>query len=254
MRTDSDLARMLATLSTNNVLLGCTPVVNLFRQRGEPIRLTHATASYPVLADARRAFAYAVQAIESVKLVRQTPQGESVQEFRPFYSLRHGQTPENMAILGGPARRGHRRKARLRNADLIVDIDFDPAEVETDTLSLELTCTNRDLPASLSYGMRGGVLGGGSSVRAISFLRKPTPSYRFARARCALAPDLAPVAEPPVADRRRHGCLPRDAHAVRPAAFTGVAAADRRHRRHRAQAANTWLPGIPFACLGAASK
>jgi type VI secretion system protein ImpG len=92
---------MLATLSTNNVLLGCTPVVNLFRQRGEPIRLTHATASYPVLADARRAFAYAVQAIESVKLVRQTPQGESVQEFRPFYSLRHGQTPENRPLLGG---------------------------------------------------------------------------------------------------------------------------------------------------------
>jgi type VI secretion system protein ImpG len=55
LRTDSNAARMLGTLSTNNVLLGCTPVVNLFRQRGEPIRLTHTTASYPVLADARRA-------------------------------------------------------------------------------------------------------------------------------------------------------------------------------------------------------
>ena len=54
LRTDSNVARMLGTLTTNNVLLGCTPVVNLFHQRGEPIRLTHASASYPVLADARR--------------------------------------------------------------------------------------------------------------------------------------------------------------------------------------------------------
>ena len=94
MRADSNTARMLGTLSTNNVLLGCTPVINLFRQRGEPIRLTHTTASYPVLADARRAFAYEVVSIDSVHLVRQTPQGDTIVQFRPFYSLRHAQTPE----------------------------------------------------------------------------------------------------------------------------------------------------------------
>ncbi|RYE81533.1 MAG: type VI secretion system baseplate subunit TssF, partial [Oxalobacteraceae bacterium] len=94
MRADSNTARMLGTLSTNNVLLGCTPVINLFRQRGEPIRLTHTTASYPVLADARRAFAYEVVSIDSAHLVRQTPQGDTIVQFRPFYSLRHAQTPE----------------------------------------------------------------------------------------------------------------------------------------------------------------
>jgi type VI secretion system protein ImpG len=254
MRTDSNLARMLATLSTNNVLLGCTPVVNLFRQRGEPIRLTHATASYPVLADARRAFAYEVQAIESVKLVRQTPQGESVQEFRPFYSLRHGQTPE---------KNGHYWVAR-RNEDLaekspgyetqisIVDIDFDPAEVETDTLSLELSCTNRDLPSLLSYGMRGGdlFLEGGSSVRAISFLRKPTPSYRFARGRGAhwrlishLSLNHLSLAGGGLDAFREMLTLydlPRSPSSQRQ--IGGIVAVSHK-------AANTWLPGNPFACL-----
>ena len=185
MRTDSNIARMLGTLTTNNVLLGCTPVVNLFRQRGEPIRLTHASASYPVLADARRTYAFDVHSIDSVSLVRQTPQGESVVQFRPFYSLQHGQTPEE---------RGHywvmRRDDTLADNSpgyetqiSIVDIDFDPASVETDTLSIELTCTNRDLPASLSYGEHGGdlFLEGGAAVRSISFLRKPTPSTRFER-------------------------------------------------------------------------
>jgi type VI secretion system protein ImpG len=254
LRTDSHTARMLATLSTNNLLLGCTPVINLFQQRGDPIRLTHTTASYPVLADARRAFAYEVHAIDSVKLVRQTPQGESVVEFRPFYSLRHGETPE---------KDGH--YWIMRRDDLIaekspgyeteisiVDIDFDPAAVETDTLSLELTCTNRDLPAMLTYGQRGGdlFLEGGSSVRQIGFLRKPSASCRFERGRGAhwrLISHLSlnhlslggggleafkemltlyDLPRSPISQRQIGGI-----HAI----------------GHKA--ANHWLPGNPFACL-----
>ena len=254
MRTDSNTARMLGTLSTNNVLLGCTPVVNLFRQRGEPIRLTHTTASYPVLADARRAFAYEVHSIDSVKLVRQTPQGESVVVFRPFYSLRHGQTPE---------KNGHYWVMRRDDAIAdkspgyetqisIVDIDFDPAEVETDTLSLELTCTNRDLPASLAYGLRGGdlFLEGGSSVRTISFLRKPTASNRFERGRGAhwrlishLSLNHLSLADGGLDAFREMLTLydlPRSPSSQRQ--IGGIAAI-------AYKPANAWLAGNPFACL-----
>ena len=55
IRGDSDEARLLETASERNLLTGCTPVVNLFRQRAEPIRVTHTTTAYPVLPDARRA-------------------------------------------------------------------------------------------------------------------------------------------------------------------------------------------------------
>ena len=189
LRSDSNAARMLGTLSTNNVLLGCTPVINLFGRRGDPIRLTHTAASYSVLADARSAFAFEVHAIDSVKLVRQTPQGESIVEFRPFYSLRHGETPEKNGHYW-VMRRDEviaRKSPGYETEISIVDIDFDPAAIETDTLSLELTCTNRDLPAQLTYGLRGGDLfqAGGSSVRSISFLRKPSASHRFERGRGA---------------------------------------------------------------------
>ncbi len=185
VRADSNLARMLGTLSAANLRLGCTPVVNLFKRRGEPIRLTHASASYPVVADARRAYAFEVMSIDAVNLVRQTPQGESIVAFRPFYSLRHGQTPE---------RNGHywvmrrdqmvaRQSPGYETEISIVDIDFDPAAIETDTLSLELTCTNRDLPALLPWGQLGGDLfmEGGARAGAVVFLRKPTPSQRFER-------------------------------------------------------------------------
>lgn len=254
LRTDSNTARMLGTMSTNNLLLGCTPVVNLFRQRGEPIRLTHATASYPVLADARRAYAFEVQSIDSVKLVRQTPQGESVVEFRPFYSLRHGETP---------AKHGHywvMRRDELvalkspgyETEISIVDIDFDPAAIETDTLSLELTCTNRDMPAALSYGLPGGdlFLEGGSSVRSIAFLRRPTPAQRFERGRGAhwrlvshLSLNHLSLADSGVEAFREMLTLydlPRSAISQRQ--IRGVHAID-------SKAANAWLPGNPFACL-----
>jgi len=254
LRTDSNTARMLATMSTNNLLLGCTPVVNLFRQRGEPIRVTHTTASYPVLADARRAYAFEVQSIDSVKLVRQTPQGESVIEFRPFYSLRHGETPEKHGHYW-VMRRDEviaQKSPGYETEISIVDIDFDPAAIETDTLSLELTCTNRDLPASLTYGMRGGdlFLEGGSSVRSITFLRRPTESHRFERGRGAhwrlisqLSLNHLSLAGSGVdafQEMLTLYDLPRSPTSQRQ--IRGICAI-------ASKAANHWLPGNPFACL-----
>jgi type VI secretion system protein ImpG len=189
LRADSHIARQLGGVSAANLLLGCTPVINLFSQRGDPIRLTHAGATYPVLPDGRRAFGYEVYSIDSVQLVRQTPQGESVTQFRPFYSLRHGQAPETdghywamrrdeLVALKSP---GYETEIS------IVDIDFNPAKVETDTLSIDLTCTNRDLPALLTYGLPGGDLSmeGGGVTRTAALLRKPTLPSRFERGRGA---------------------------------------------------------------------
>jgi len=254
VRAASNTARMLGTLSPHNLLLGCTPVINLFRQRGEPIQLTHTTASYPVLADARRAFAYEVVSVDSVHLVRQTPQGETIVQFRPFYSLRHAQTPEQ---------NGHYWAMRRDDTLLdkspgfeaqisIVDIDFDPAEVETDTLNLALTCSNRDLPSLLPYGQEGGdlFLEGGSNVRAISFLRKPSPSYRFERGHNAhwrlishLALNHLSLANGGIEALREMLALydlPRSPSSQRQ--IGGVAAIEQRP-------GSAWLSGNPFTCL-----
>ncbi|CAN7144929.1 type VI secretion system baseplate subunit TssF [Massilia sp. LjRoot122] len=254
LRSDSNLARMLGTLSTNNVLLGCTPVINLFRQRGEPIRVTHTTASYPVLADARRAYAYEVYAIESLSLIRQTPQGETLVQFRPFYALKHAQTPEDAGHYYA-VRRDEAladRSPGFETQVSIVDIDFDPAEVETDTLNIELTCTNRDLPALLPYGQQGGdlFLEGGSSVRAIAFLRKPSASYRFASGRGAhwrlishLALNHLSLADGGVDAFREILALydlPRSPSSQRQ--IGGVKAIVQR-------ATTAWLSGNPFTCL-----
>ena len=254
VRSDSNLARMLGTLSTNNVLLGCTPVINLFRQRGEPIRVTHTSASYPVLADARRAFAYEVYAIESLSLIRQTPQGETLVQFRPFYALKHAQMPDDAGHYYAVRRDASlaERSPGFETQVSIVDIDFDPGEVETDTLNIELTCTNRDLPASLSYGQQGGdlFLEGGSSVRSIAFLRKPTSSHRFASGRGAhwrlishLALNHLSLADGGVDAFREMLALydlPRSPSSQRQ--IGGIKAIAQRPT-------TAWLAGNPFTCL-----
>lgn len=254
LRSDSNMARMLGTVSAKNVLLGCAPVINLFKQRGDPIRLTHTGAHYPVVADARRAFAYEVHSIDSVKMVRQTPQGEAVTEFRPFYSLQHGDTSEK----SGHYWVAHRdemlatKSPGYETAISIVDIDFDPASIETQTLSLDLTCSNRDLPASLSYGLPGGdlFLEGGSMVSSISFLRKPSESYRFERGRGAhwrlishLSLNHLSLSKGGLEafqEMLRLYDLPRSATSQRQiGGLLGI--------EHKA--AKAWLPGNPFACL-----
>ena len=193
IRSDSDEARLLETLTERNLILGCTPVVNLFRQRAEPIRVTHMANAYPVLPDARRAFGFEVSSVEKVWRVSQTPQGESIAEFRPFYSLQH----DELLSEGEAAGRYWYTQRDAAVADIspgfetelaIVDVDFDPAQPQTDTLSVEVMATNRDLPSQLAVGNAGGdlFLEGGGLAREIRLLRKPTPTHRFERGRGAL--------------------------------------------------------------------
>ncbi|KLJ01991.1 type VI secretion system baseplate subunit TssF [Luteimonas sp. FCS-9] len=181
--------RVLEHLGPANVLLGCTPVVNLFAQHGEPIRITHRTATYPVVADARRAWAYEVSSIDSVQRVRTTPQGEQVMRYRPFYSLQHGEDPERSGAYWMSRRDEDvaRSSPGFETEIAFVDVAFSPTLPRTDVASVELTCTNRDLPAHLAYGVQGGDLSmeGGSPARAIALLRKPTRSLRFRRGRAA---------------------------------------------------------------------
>lgn len=193
VRADSDEARLLETLTARHLLLGCTPVVNLFRRRAEPIRVTHEAESYPVLPDAHRARAYEVHSVERVWRVRKSPQGEHIDEFRPFYSLQH----DHLLAEGADAGRYWTTRRNDAVAELspgfetelsIVDVDFDPTLPQSDTLSVEVTATNRDLPTRLATGSPDGDLfqDGGGLAREIRLLRRPTPTLRFERGGGAL--------------------------------------------------------------------
>lgn len=252
LRADSDTARLLQTLGTGNLRLGCVPVVNLFPQRGDPIRITHHRTAYPVVADGRRAFAYEVYSIDSVRRVRQTPQGETITEFRSFFSLHHGDDPEH----DGHYWHMQRNEAVARHSPgheteiSIVDADFDLWQPKNDILSVQLACTNRELPSYLSIGLPGGDLftEGGTPARTISLLRKPTRPHRFEHGRNGqwrLISHLA-LNHLSLSGSGVHAFrelltlydLPRSATSRRQ--IDGIVAIDQ-------QPVTVWLPGSPFA-------
>lgn len=182
-RADGDAGRLLQTLGPGMLRSGCVPVVNLFRQRGEPIRLTHQRTHYPVVADARKPHAYEVHSIDAVRRVRRGADGESVTELRPFFSLHHGETPQAEGHYWHVERK---LQAGARNAGhefeiAIVDADFDLYRAQSDVLGLELVCTNRDLPIRLAIGLPGGDLfvDGGGAGPVVRLLRKPSAPCRF---------------------------------------------------------------------------
>jgi type VI secretion system protein ImpG len=193
VRGDGDEARLLELTQARQLLLGCAPVINLFKTRADPIRVTHAEATYPVLPDGRRAFGHEVYAVDRVYRVHQGPEGETTQAFKPFYSLQH----ENLLAEGESMGRywylqrqgvGGGQSPGYETEIGLVDIDFNPAEPGTDTLSLDVRATNRDLPSQMSVGNAGGDLfaEGGGLWREIRLLRKPTRSQRFETGRGAL--------------------------------------------------------------------
>ncbi|WP_300758726.1 type VI secretion system baseplate subunit TssF, partial [Janthinobacterium sp.] len=181
LRPDADIARMLSVISEANLLLGCSPVVNLFRQSGVPIAVTRQKTDYAVLAHATHPHGYEVLGIDAVHLLRQRGGDSTLTEFRPLYSLRHGEGAahhywvlrhdEHLAEKSP----GHEKKITL------VDSDFNPLIHEKASLSLELTCSNRDLPLALKYGQPQGDLQPCSGGTALRLLRRPSPPRRFAQ-------------------------------------------------------------------------
>ncbi|MEN3277826.1 MAG: type secretion system protein ImpG [Massilia sp.] len=196
LQPDSDAARLLASLSARNLLLGCTPVVNLFRKGGDPIQLSHTRAEYPLAADSAHAAAFEIHSIDKVCVVREARGVRSVTEFAPLYAVGHGHGHAE----GQGEGRGNahfwaaRRDDALAQASpghevrlALLDPDFSPTDLPGATVSTELTCTNRDLPAQLRYGHPDGDLVAESAAGTAPFrmLRRPTPACRFERARGA---------------------------------------------------------------------
>ena len=140
-------------ISEQTFQMGCTPVVNLFEHRSDPIKLEHTQTEYQVIPDARRPVGYEVYSIN--KVVASTSAGDK-ETYLPLYGINHAnQGKENFAYWFS-----RRRAAKMGNyqrddgTDVflsLVDLHFNPNNPDDRTLNLHTTCSNRDQPSKLPF-------------------------------------------------------------------------------------------------------
>jgi len=161
--------------------LFCTPAINTFVQRAEPIRLNDLQPEYRVVPNASRTRSMEVLSIDRV--TARTARGES-RRYLPFYASSHensGNDAEGYwyasrrpaVASGGETDRG--------SEVFITLVDLNGARIaENDwTLDVETTCLNRDFVARLPVGekMKIHLVDSGGTVKATSIL-PPTTTFR----------------------------------------------------------------------------
>jgi type VI secretion system protein ImpG len=132
----------------DNVRLYCTPVVNLFEHDAIPIRLDGKQDQYLLLPsefDAQHCGVFSVDRVTGWK-----PGGKGYEEYVPFESFEHDPS------FDVPLARPHfsvRQQPSLLGDGLETYLSFGLRNLDQhETLSIELTCTNQNLPRQLGLG------------------------------------------------------------------------------------------------------
>jgi type VI secretion system protein ImpG len=166
----------------------CAPAVNLFEQTAEPILLSQRRFEYPIVPDVRRPNATEIFSVDEVVSVR--PDTQEPVRFEPFYSYHHATAARRGQTFWLASRRasGRRDDEGTEMYLSLVDLEQRPVAPDLDSLTVRLTCTNRDIPARLQFGVESGdfEIEGAVPVQAIVALRKPTPSLRPPTGRSSL--------------------------------------------------------------------
>jgi type VI secretion system protein ImpG len=160
--------------------LGCTPVVNLFEQTAEPIHVTQLRYEYRIVPDVARPLSTEVYSVDAVTSI--DPAASSVTEYQPFYSFRHGTSPETQQTFWYATRRAAPEE-KDRGTDVyltLVDLDFNPGRPAGDTVVVRTTCTNRNVPDQLQRlgDQLAFKLEAAAPLTGIRCLRTPTRTLR----------------------------------------------------------------------------
>lgn len=146
-----ELSRVPAAMppvSASHVLLHCVPAVNLFAHEAEPVRLDHRRVEYRIVPAGQAPAHHEIFTIDRVSGV--AAGSARTTEYRPFLRFSRG--------AAGDARLFHQRlrpSLAAEGSEVFLSVlpGAGPVGVpEAETLSIELTCTNRQLPARLNLG------------------------------------------------------------------------------------------------------
>jgi type VI secretion system protein ImpG len=181
---DRAMPELERSVQASSLALGCTPIVNLFEQRCEPIPIDHTRIEYRIEPDVRRP---ASLEIWSVERVRESLPGGEFRTWEPFHRLTRSHASEAAEGGSGGFYGTVRRETTggMRGTEVFLlphDAGFDPDRDSGGVLSIDALCCNRDLPAALPFG--GGrptlrLVEGAAAVAGLACVTAPTPTLRL---------------------------------------------------------------------------
>jgi type VI secretion system protein ImpG len=146
---DRAIPNLESQVTAETFRLGCTPIVNLFEQEADPIRITHTKSEYQVLPDVRNHSVMEVYSIDSVQSTNLETQ--QTIDYQPVYAFKHASDAEGQKAYWQMIRRPSVRQNDQGTEVFLslVDLDFEPRRPPAEVLMVRTTCTNRDLPKDL---------------------------------------------------------------------------------------------------------
>lgn len=169
-------------ISQGNFVIHATPVVNLYSRVAEPIWVDRTRTEYQIVPDVRRPQGAEIFMIDSVAATSNL--SNSAMELHPFYSIRHHLVEDdtNQKAFWRVERRPSGRKGD-EGTDLYIsftDWNLSPVDPGVETLTVNVTCTNRDLPSRLPFGNIEGdfEMELSAPVERAMCIVKPTPTRR----------------------------------------------------------------------------
>lgn len=146
-----DVTPPQAELDADAFQLGCAPIINLFSMTADPITLTQRKHEYRIEPDIYRPLATEVYTVDRVFTT--DPHQQQTREFQPFYSFRHAEEEEEEEPCYWYASRRPSDRKDIPGTEVwlsLIDRGFNPHVPAVETVTLYVTCTNRDLPRLLN--------------------------------------------------------------------------------------------------------
>lgn len=129
----------------DSFMLNIAPVVNLFEHAADPVTHEHRTSEYRLMPEAANRQHYQIYSVDQVVGYQQGASRERA--YVPFGMLRHDGT-------NTLSYRTTLRQATVgRGSEVFLSVAYPPGDLPLpETLSVQITCTNRQLPESLKLG------------------------------------------------------------------------------------------------------
>jgi type VI secretion system protein ImpG len=174
-RLDATLERLV---TADDFRLFATPVVNLFSQQAEPVRLVPGRYEHRIIPDARREQTTEVYAIDKVTVFDRTG---AERAYAPFFAI--GGRREDDGLRYWQATRRESTDKYGGDDVFLATVDTSGRSVaDADHVaSIELTCSNRNLPAALPFGNgrpKLTLLRSGNAIGGAELIMAPTPTLR----------------------------------------------------------------------------